>query len=127
MGSELKALRLKTGATTADMISVLQKTFPGYDKTMQSKCENPEKYGVTLQREAMGKLYEAFDPERRTDRKRDRHLLPCRITARLPADVYTALQQTVTAQGYASTQEWLAEQVAEYLHLHGAENGKEQM
>ncbi len=42
----------------ADAIRLL---FPGFDKTLLSKCMNPEKYGIALMPEAMQQLIEQFE------------------------------------------------------------------
>lgn len=114
--SDLKDFRLRTKVSTKDMIDVVQKIYPKYDKVMQSKCENGELYGVQLAPDAMAALRAAFEPEapKKTPR-RDKHRLTCSIRARLETPVYEALQQRIEADGHTTAQDWLTEKILAYL------------
>lgn len=48
MAEELRELRLSKQIPAKDMVAVVQAIYPKYDKTVQSKCENGEAYGVSL-------------------------------------------------------------------------------
>lgn len=92
------------------MVAVVQAIYPKYDKTVQSKCENGDAYGVSLRPDAMAALYAHFAPELAEGRKavkKDAHRLTCRISARLETADYEALQRLIEAEGYATTQDWL--------------------
>ena len=100
------------------MVAVVQQIYPKYDKTVQSKCENGEVYGVSLRPDAMAALYAHFAPEvveQRKAAKKDAHRLTCRISARLETADYEALQQLIAADGYATTQDWLTAIVRRYI------------
>lgn len=125
MAEELRDLRVSKAIPAKDMVAVVQALYPKYDKTIQSKCENGDTYGVSIRPDAMKALYERFAPERLEPPKRTRHglhRLTCRISARLETAVYEALQQRITAEGYDTTQDWLADIVKRYLETEGAEN-----
>lgn len=110
MAEELRELRVTKQIPAKDMVAVVQALYPKYDKTVQSKCENGEAYGVTIRPDAMKALYERFAPERLEPPKKTRHgqhRLTCRITCRLEDDDYAALQQLIEASGCATVQEWL--------------------
>lgn len=116
--NELKALRLKLKLPAKDMVEVVQRIYPKYDKTVQSKCENGELYGIQLAPDAMAALYKTFDPERATTRsapKKDKHRLTCSIRARLETPVYEALQQRIESDGHTTAQDWLTEKILAYL------------
>ena len=120
--NELKALRVTKKIPARDMVEVVQKIYPKYDKTMQSKCENGELYGIELSRDAMDALYEKFDQERASAiraRRKDKHRLTCSIRARLEKPVYDALQRRIEAEGYATAQDWLTDKVMMYLDAYG--------
>ncbi len=92
--------------------------YPKYDKTVQSKCENGDAYGVSLRPDAMAALYAHFAPELAESRKtakKDAHRLTCRISARLETADYEALQRLIEAEGYATTQDWLTATVRRYI------------
>lgn len=114
--NELKTLRVQKKIPAKDMIEVVQKIYPKYDKVMQSKCENGEIYGVQLAPDAMAALRAAFEPEapKKTPR-RDRHRLTCSIRARLETPIYEALQQRIEAEGHTTAQDWLTEKILAYL------------
>lgn len=118
MAEALRELRLSKQIPAKEMVAVVQQLYPKYDKTVQSKCENGEFYGVSLRPDAMTALYQHFAPEvieNRKAAKKDAHRLTCRISARLKADDYTALQQLIVASGYATMQEWLTVIVRRYI------------
>jgi hypothetical protein len=110
MDNELRAMRMRLELPVKEMVDVVRELFPKYDKTTQSKCENSDAYGVVLRPEAMQALRERFEPE-----KRDKHKLTCRISCRLEAEAYEALQQKLTADGYATMQELVTELVRRYI------------
>ena len=100
------------------MVAVVQAIYPKYDKTVQSKCENGDAYGVSLRPDAMAALYAHFAPELAEGRKaakKDAHRLTCRISARLETADYEALQRLIEAEGYATTQDWLTATVRRYI------------
>lgn len=91
MAEELRELRLSKQIPAKDMVAVVQAIYPKYDKTVQSKCENGDAYGVSLRPDAMAALYSHFAPELAESRKtakKDAHRLTCRISARLETADY---------------------------------------
>lgn len=117
MSDELRALRLAKSIPVREMVEVVRPLYPKYDKTVQSKCENGDAYGVDLRKDAMEALYKAFDPEALTKarKKKDCHRLICRISCRLETDEYVKLKQLVEAEGYGTMQDWLAARIREYI------------
>lgn len=118
MSNELRNLRISKKLAAKDIVKVVQRIYPSFDKTMLSKCERGEKYGASLPRNAMNALIEEFAPEDKDKIKRHRrggHRLTCSIMARLENDVYSELQQALRADGYTTTQDWLTDLVKEYL------------
>lgn len=78
MAEELRELRLSKQIPAKDMVAVVQAIYPKYDKTVQSKCENGDAYGVSLRPDAMAALYAHFAPELAEGRKavkKDAHRL----------------------------------------------------
>ncbi len=122
--SELSNLRIHSGAAAKDMVAVVQRIYPKFDKTMLSKCEHEDDYGATLPRAAMNALYGAFapDPETRKaikGRKADLHRKTNRLYARLDDDTYTMLQKAMREDGYASVQDWVTAMVSAYIRARG--------
>lgn len=118
MSDELRELRISKQIPAKEMVEVVQALYPKYDKTVQSKCENGEAYGVCLRPDAMKALYAKFAPdilEANRRRKGERHRLICRISGRLENEVYEALQQHMQADGYATTQEWVTAMALRYI------------
>lgn len=116
--NELMELRVGRGLPAREMVAVVQELYPKYDKTMQSKCEHGEEYGVLLRPDALKALYRHFAPELLEPRKQTRHgqhRLTCRISARLENSTFAALQQRMQADGYRTFQELLTALVASYL------------
>ena len=69
MAEELRELRLSKQIPAKDMVAVVQAIYPKYDKTVQSKCENGDAYGVSLRPDAMAALYAHFAPEPQSGQK----------------------------------------------------------
>lgn len=118
MSDKLRELRLAKQIPAKEMVAVVQELYPKYDKTVQSKCENGEVYGVSLRPDAMAALYARFAPELVTARKapkKDNRRLTCRISARLEDADYAALQRLVATEGYASMQDLLTNIVRRYI------------
>lgn len=117
----LKQLREgKTSKENAEMVALVKKSYPGFDKSLLSKCSNIERYGVELVPEAMKILLKRFGQEQTPEKPQkqragERHRLTCRISARLPDADYQALQRQVKADGYKTMQAWLADMVRQYL------------
>lgn len=115
--NKLRELRLSKNIPAKEMVAVVQKIYPKFDKTQLSKCESGA-YGAELPEDAMQALYTAFAPELLTPKKRrhsGRNRLTCRISARLEDDVYSELQQRIRADGYETMQSWLSYVVQRYL------------
>ena len=118
MSDKLRYQRLAKQIPAKEMVAVVQELYPKYDKTVQSKCENGEVYGVSLRPDAMAALYARFAPELATARKapkKDNRRLTCRISARLEDADYAALQRLVATEGYASMQDLLTNIVRRYI------------
>lgn len=115
--NELRKLRIDLKIPARDMVTVVQKIYPKYDKTMQSKYENGDEYGVSLRPDAMKALYEQFAPERLTKKpKKDNHRLKGRVSCRLEDADFTALQQRMGRDGYTTAQNLLTALVHRYLN-----------
>ena len=41
------------GVKPSEIVSTVQRLYPGYEKTLHSKCKNGEKYGIMLRPDAM--------------------------------------------------------------------------
>ena len=73
--------------------------YKGYDKSLDSKCENPQKYGVRRLDEA-----QAAKQGKRTG---DRHKPCARISHRLPVERREQIRAAVITCGYGTVQHWL--------------------
>lgn len=127
---ELRDLRITRGLTAPQMVAVVQRLYPKYDKPLQSKCEHGDEYGIDLRRDALDALKAEFTPgteqietetagqnERTQDklRRTENRRLPCRIYGRLSKTAYTELQQAIRADGYVTIQAWMENAVERYL------------
>lgn len=117
----LKELREgRTPQENAEMLLLVKKQYPGFDKSLLSKCSNSEKYGIELVSEAMEILLKRFgkeEPPEKPQKKRTSsgHRFSCRISARLPDADYQALQRQLKADGYKTMQACIVEMVRQYL------------
>ena len=120
MVEELRELRINRQLPAKEMVEVVRDIYPKYDKTLQSKCERGDEYGIQIKTRAMDALYTRFDPEKLTKKKKDGHKYTCRISCRLPDDQYLLLQKYTQVDGYKTMQDWLTSQVKKYLTMKGA-------
>jgi len=118
MSEELRSLRLEKKLPAREMVSVVKELYPKYDKTMQSKCERGNEYGIRIRQDAMEALYTKFDPEKLLKNKKKKtsgHKLKCRISCRLPDEIYAELQRYIREDGYKTMQDWLTYTVEKYV------------
>ncbi len=117
MNYDLRELRRRVDLPAKEAVPIIQALYPKFDKTMWSKV-NSDQYGADLPEDARKALWENFAPMvlRAQERSRHgRHRLTCSIRARLPDEVYAALQQCIRDDGYTTMQDWLTEKVTRYL------------
>ena len=118
MADDLRKLRLDLQLPAKDIVAVVQRLYPSFDKSMLSKSENGDKYGVTLKRDAVDAIVDEFAPEAKkaiAHRRNGYHRLTCRITCRLENDEFDLLQQLIKDAGYKTTQDWLSDMVKQYI------------
>lgn len=115
MADNLRELRVGLQLPARDMVEVVQGLYPKYDKTLQSKCERGDEYGVQLRPDGMKALLEKFAPERLVKKTGDGHRLTCRISCRLEDDEYADLQRFIKADGFSTMQAWLTHSVRRYI------------
>lgn len=131
----LRELRTSKEIPGKEIVKVIKSRFPGYDKMLQSKCENPAKYGVGLVPEAMSLIIETFAPEllnvsaeapdeetvvedkpRAAPKRRgDTHRLKRRLHCRLEEEDYDALMEYIHDEGFDTVQAWLTYMVRKVL------------
>lgn len=103
--NELTVFRKAALLKAIDVVNILKPEFPMIDKTVISKCEHTELYGVCLCRSARDMLYGKYPEAARRariaarGRKADRHRNTRRITIRLSEDELLRLQQHIDANG----------------------------
>lgn len=118
MSEELRELRLSQKLPAKAMVSVVKEIYPKYDKTLQSKCERGDEYGIQIRRDALESLFARFAPERLEEPKKKKgsgHRLKCRISCRLPDETYADLKRFIKEDGFKTMQDWLTSVVEEYV------------
>lgn len=114
----LRALRINAGVSAREMVEVVQTLYPKYDKTLQSKCENGEEYGVELKRDAMQALMDRFaqsSGSATSSARKDGHRYQCRLYCRLPDEQYGLLQRYIREEGYTTMQDWLSNMIDRFI------------
>lgn len=118
MPNELTKLRRNRNIPASEIVSIVRRFYPSFDKTMLSKCENGEKYGILLKPNVMDTILDELAPESREvikRRIRGGHRLTHRIHARLEESDYTKLQQYQKRDGYKTMQDLLADLIKKYI------------
>ena len=115
---DLRDLRQKKELTVKDIVAVLQPEFPGFDKTVNSKAENPHKYGVTLYYKAIDIILRRYAPEVLAKEKRRRngyHKLTATLFCRVDTDTYNRFKAAIKSAGYQSVQAALTELTLKFI------------
>ena len=82
MDNEVRALRLENNLPAKEMVSVVRELYPKFDKTLMSKCEHGDLYGIDLRPDALAAIKQHISgdgpSEAKKRRKADRHRKPGR-------------------------------------------------
>ena len=117
MDYSLTQLRVGRNILMADMVDVVKKAYPKFDKPLLSKCMNPALYGVRLQNDAEKEIFLRFDPEGQyRPKKADRHKHHCCIRCRMDEETYSRLLAQIHQDGFATVQDWLWDHVQAYIN-----------
>lgn len=118
MGNRLRDLRFRRNLSMQDMVDTVRVDYPKFDKPLQSKCERTELYAVELTYPAFKTLYMKFDPEgwKKYKTATDGHLLTCRISGRLPEDIYRKFIAQIHQDGFSTVQAWITDHVLAYVN-----------
>jgi len=111
-------LRVENQLKSNDIVAVVQKHYPSFDKTMLSKCERGDKYGVSIKPNVMDAIIEELVPDSQEAikrRLRGGHRLTCKVTARLENEDYAVLQQLRERNGYLTMQDLISDLVQTYI------------
>lgn len=111
----VKDFRTERGLTSTQVVAVMREQYPGYDKYLNSKVENPERYGVRIVNDAERLLEEAFAKTAPEPRKRDYRRLPQRIQCRLSKTEYARLQRALRRNGFDTLQAGMTYIISRYL------------
>ena len=103
------------GLDRKEVIQALREEFPGFDKTLLSKVENPDKYGVRLLNRWEQILEENFSNTAPAVRKVEKWKRPSRIQFRLTVKEFEALQRAFRQAGFETMQQGMAALVAAWL------------
>lgn len=114
--NRLRDLRLRNSIPSQQMVEIVRRIYPKYDKPLQSKCESPNVYGVQLKPDALKALYMEFDPDawEKYKRKTDGHKLKNRISCRLDDETFKALVAKSQADGFKTINDCLVDLVKAY-------------
>lgn len=112
---KVKEFREERGLMAKQVVDVVSEQYPGYDKYLNSKVENPEKYGIRLVNDAELLLEQSFLKTVPTARKPDKRRLPQRIQCRLSKTRYEQLQQALKRDGYDTVQAGITAMINRYL------------
>ena len=124
----LKEWRTFENLSPKDIVKFVKSLCPGYDKMLQSKCENGKKYGITLRNDVFNALVSKFAPEQAKAIKRERngrHNFDKYITCRLSDEDHERLLFFINRAGYATVQSWLSTIVKRYIAQEEQINGND--
>lgn len=111
----LRELRLAREVPASNMVAVVKTLYPGYDKTLQSKCERSHHYGVKLCDDAMEKLYQAYAPEKAKSKNPENRTNPHRLVCRVNTQDYNRIKTLMHQEGFSTIQDWLYSLIKKHL------------
>ena len=115
----LREIRDKSGASTQTVISIVQRRHPKYDKTLQSKCEHTELYGVQLADDSMKDLRRELTPEEEKKAawvRQGRHRLTNSVSCRLSKEENERFRKIAKQSGDGTVQSYLAEMIRDRIY-----------
>ena len=112
---QVKGFVESMGLDRKEVIQALREEFPGFDKTLLSKVENPDKYGVRLLNRGEQILEENFSNTAPAVRKVEKRKRPSRIQFRLTVKEFETLQRAFRQAGFETMQQGMAALVAAWL------------
>lgn len=116
---KVKEFREERSILASQVVEVVREQYPGYDKYLNSKVENHEKYGIRLVNDAEQMLEQAFLKVTPAPRKPDKRRLPQRIQCRLSKTNYERLQQAFRVAGFDTVQAGMQHLIIKYLEGSG--------
>lgn len=87
MSDKLRELRRTKQIPAKEIVAVIQRLYPKYDKVALSKCENGDTYGVEIKPDALDAVYAEFAPE-----LLEAHSKPKKTDHRLPVESLQGLR-----------------------------------
>lgn len=113
---QVKDFREQHGISQRDAVNVIKEQYPGMDKHLLSKVENPDKYGVRLVNGAEQALEDAFATTALKPRRPDKRRKPMRVSCRMSKTQYERLQQALNKAGYSTFQDGITAIITEWLN-----------
>ena len=98
----LRDIRLKKSVPPKEIVETIRALYPGFDKTLLSKCEHTEKYGIEPCRRAADAVLEKYSPEeleRERHRRNGCHRLKHQISCRVDAATHARLHEQIQLDG----------------------------
>lgn len=114
----LRKIREDTGAAPAKIIEIVRRRHPKYDKTLQSKCEHTELYGVELAKDSFDDVKRELTPEeakREAWIRQGRHKLNDKVSCRLSEEDSERFREIVRQSGDGTVQTYLAGMIRERI------------
>lgn len=111
VNSRLKDYRETVGASPADIVAILKARFVKYDKTLQSKCENTDQYGI----EPCKAAFDLLDIHFKRTKRATRHRRQKRVMCRLTDDDYAAFKSAIEASSYPTMQAYMERSIKRFI------------
>lgn len=111
VNSRLKDYRETVGASQADIVAILKARFAKYDKTLQSKCEHTDKYGIEPCKEAFALLDMHFKRTKRATHHRRQKRVMCRLSD----EDYAAFKAAIEASSYQTMQAYMERSIKRFI------------
>lgn len=119
MSNKLRDLRTASEATPQAMVDIVRMHYPKYDKTLQSKCEHTEDYGVELTYPAFRELVIKLLGQAEWDKYKkqtDGHKNQKRITIRMDNETFRRFMAQIHQDGYDTVQAWGMDHILAYIN-----------
>lgn len=124
MDRPLRDLRMISKATPQEMVDIVRVRYPKYDRTLQSKCEHTDDYGVELTYPAFRELVIRLlgkDEWAKYKKRTDGHRNQNRITIRMDSETFRRFMAQIHQDGYDTVQSWGLELILAYINARSDE------
>ena len=112
---DINEVMITNGIRAKDIVDIVKQVYPKYDKSLQSKVERPDAYGIKLLGSAEKLVMDTLATKPHAPRRADKHRLSHSARCRISKTKLGRLQQAFKRDGYDTVQSGMTWLIDNYL------------